>query len=818
MHRRLHWGNTTLGATFALWALVSPMTSALRAQPDNATREGIEFFEKRIRPVLVDKCYQCHAAEAKKVKGGLLLDTRKGIRQGGDTGPGVVPGDTKRGLLLAAIRYADDDLKMPPKEKLPESVLADFEKWIALGAPDPREGVASTTIDIEERRKHWSLQPISKPPVPAVKDASWPRTDIDRFVLAALEAKGQRPVADATPIDLRRRIAFDLSGLPPVSPENESVSSQIDTLLASPRFGERWARHWLDVARYAESTGSTGNIPFPLAFRYRNWVIDSFNNDKPYDQFVREQLAGDLMPAASDAQRNEQRIGTGFLVVGIKNLAERDHKRFRMAMADEQLDTTGRAFLGLTIACAKCHDHKFDLIPTADYYALAGIFLSSEPMMALRRDRLIDPFATGMIPLAGGPSDFTDEDQRILLKLWEEGSQKSLALRNEKYRILREKGLPQNQFSADYKNLDAAPSVQKIRRELDEHHARLAKVRERFVAAVPHSIMGMRDTKPADCPIHLRGDDSQLGDIAPRGFVGVLTTPETKPVNPEQSGRLELAEWIASPRNPLTARVMVNRIWQHLFGLGLVETPDDFGKTGQAPSNPALLDHLASRFIDHGWSVKQLIAAIMSSRVYQLGTAHDAQSYEIDPGNRLHWRMNRRRLDSDALFDAIRAVSGELVVERPAPQYPGVPSDNRVKSMDHKAWFAPTANHRTIYQPLLRDYVPDAWSTFDFPVPELVTGRRGETTVPTQALYLMNSPFIVEKSRATAKRLLTTDRNDAALIRDAYVLILNRPPSDEEQREAAVFLKSLTNSSDRSAATATFCQTLFASAEFRFLY
>jgi hypothetical protein len=803
---------------FGLVCLAAVLTTTpVRAQTDAATREGIEFFEKRIRPVLVDKCYKCHAAEAKNVKGGLLLDTRKGVRQGGDTGPAVVAGDTKRGLLLPAIRHAEKDLKMPPNEKLPESVIADFEKWIALGALDPREGEVTTTINLEERRKHWSLQPISNPPTPSVKDTSWPRTSIDRFVLAALEAKGLRPVADASPIELRRRIAFDLSGLPPVSPENDSASSQIDALLASRRFGERWARHWLDVARYAESTGASGNVPFPLAFRYRDWVIDSLNQDKPYDQFIREQLAGDLLPAASDSQRNEQRIGTGFLVVGIKNLAERDHKRFRMAMADEQIDATGRAFLGLTIACAKCHDHKFDPIPTADYYALAGIFLSSEPMMAVRRNRLTDPFATGMIPLAGGPSDYTDEDQRILLKLWAEGTQKSLGLRNEKYRILREMGLPQNQQSAAYKKLDEVPSVQKIKRELDELHARLAKVKDRFVAAVPHSIMGMRETKAADCPIHIRGDDSQLGDIVPRGFLRVLTIAETKPVSPGQSGRLELADWIASPRNPLTARVIVNRIWQHLFEVGLVETPDDFGKTGQPPSNPLLLDHLASRFIEQGWSVKKLIAEIMSSRVYQLSTAHDAKSHEIDPANRLHWRMNRRRLDSDALFDAIRAVSGELVVERPAPVYPGAPSDNRVRSMDLKVWCAPTVNHRTIYQPLLRDRVPDEWSTFDFPVPELVTGRRGETTVPTQALYLMNSPFIVERSKATAKRLLSA-KNDEALIRDAYILILNRPPSDEEEREATVFLKSLSNSSDRFAAAATLCQTLFASAEFRFLY
>lgn len=801
---------------------VSLATPTLHAQTDAKTKEGIEFFEKHIRPLLVANCYQCHSAKSEKIKGGLLLDTREGIRRGGDKAAAVVPGDVERSLLLTAIRHTDSKLAMPPKMRLPDTAIEDFEKWIEMGAPDPREGSATATpssINIEEGRRHWAFQPIANPPVPKVKDASWPRTDIDRFVLAGLEAKGLHPVADASPVELRRRISFDLTGLPP-APESTmpSATDLTSRMLASPRFGERWARHWLDVARYAESTGSKSNIPYPLAFRYRDWVIDSLNKDKPYDQFIREQLAGDLLPATNDAQRNEQRTGTAFLVVGIKDLSERDQKRFRMAMADEQIDATSRAFLGLTIACAKCHDHKFDPIPTADYYALAGIFLSSEPMMALRRDRLPDPFATGMIPLAGGPSDFTDDDQRALIKLFAEGVQKSLAVRNEKYRILREQGLPQNQQTPGYAKLDEVPSVRKLKQALDEHNAKLAAVRTRFVAAVPHSIMGMRETKPGDCRVHIRGEDTQLGDVARRGFPRVLATGQTKPVNPEQSGRLELAEWIASSQNPLTARVMVNRIWQHLFGSGLVETPDDFGKTGQPPSNPALLDHLAARFIAHGWSVKKLITEIMSSRVYQLSTAHDAKAFEIDPGNRLHWRMDRRRLDSDALFDAIRAISGDLVYERPTPAFLGAPNDNRVKSMDLKAWCAPTVNHRTIYQPLLRDRVPDEWSTFDFPVPEFVTGRRGETTVPTQALFLMNSPFIVEKSKTTADRLLRKAKDHDTLIRDAYELILNRAPRDEEQREAVKFLQSLTTSSDPQSAAAALCQTLFASAEFRYLY
>jgi hypothetical protein len=795
----------------------------LSAQEVAADKAGIEFFEKRIRPVLVDKCYECHSAQAEKIKGGLMLDTRKSTLQGGDTGPAVVPKDTGRSLLLTAIRHADPDFEMPPKEQLPASVLADFEKWIAMGAPDPREGGGAgtvSTIDIEEGRKHWSFQPISNPAAPRVKDTSWPRTDIDRFVLAALEAKNLHPVSDASPVELRRRIAFDLTGLPP-EPETQNMSAdkQIARLMESPRFGERWARHWLDVARYAESSGSSNNVPFPLAFRYRNWVIDSFNSDKRYDQFIREQLAGDLLPAASDAQRNEQVIATGFLAVGVKNMAENEQKRFRMAIADEQIDATSRAFLGLTIACAKCHDHKFDPIPTADYYALAGIFRSSEPMIGARRNRNPDPFGAGIIPLAGGPSDFTDDDQKALLKAYVDRTKTGLAARDEKLRILREMGRSQKDRDKEVPEIEAMPSMQKARKVLAEAETKLATLRDRYFAALPHSIMGMRETtKPADCAIHIRGEDSQLGDEVPRGFPRVLVTANTKSVNREQSGRLELAEWIASPNHPLTARVMVNRIWQHLFGTGLVETPDDFGKTGQLPSNPALLDHLAQRFIAHGWSVKALIHEIMMSRVYQLGTTHDTTAHEIDPANRLHWRMNRRRLDSDALLDSIRCISGDLVLQRPAPAFHTPAFDDRVKSMDFKAWIAPTLNHRTIYQPLLRDRVPDEWTMFDFPVPELVTGRRGITTVPTQALFLMNSALIVEQSKKTAARILKATSDHAAITRRAYDLVFNRSPTGEELSEGVVFLQKMSIRTEAQAATAALCQTLFASGEFRNLY
>ena len=784
--------------------------------------EDFAFFESRIRPVLIEKCYSCHSAEAEKVKGGLLLDTREGIRRGGDTAPAVVPGDVKGSLLVRAIHY-EDDLEMPPKERLSPEIVADFEKWIATGAADPRDGtskVAASTIDIEEGRKHWAFQPIAKPAVPSVKDASWPKTDIDRFILAELEAKGLRPVADATAQEMRRRIAFDLTGLPPDAASSTDIPAQIEKLLDSPRFGERWGRHWLDVARYAESSGSGHNVLFPLAFRYRDWVIDSFNADKPYDQFVREQLAGDLLPAENDAQRDEQLIGTGFLTVGIKDLRENGSHRFRMAMADEQIDATSRAFMGLTLACAKCHDHKFDPIPTRDYYALAGIFTSSEPMLGARRNRQRDPFAAGLLPLSQSPVVFSDKDLATMLRERVDLTYARLKVRDEKWRILTKKKLPVKNVKPEVEEmLMRDPAVKALADKADEQERRYEELRERYDAAMPHTVMGLRDVKPADCAVHIRGEDTQLGEVVPRGFPQVLVTATTKPVNPEQSGRLELAEWIASPQNPLTARVMVNRIWQHLFGAGIVESPDDFGKTGQPPSNPALLDHLAGRFIAHGWSVKKMIAEIMQSHVYQLGMAHDDKSIEVDPANRLQWRMNRRRLDSDAIMDAVRSISGELAMERPVPVIPATENDDRVKSMDLKAWFAPTRHHRTIYQPILRDYVPDEWSLFDFPDPELVTGHRGITTVPTQALFLMNSLFIVEQSAKTARRLEALSSERAEIVRHAHDLILNRKASDEELRDGVEFLQNFSSSSSEAAdAVAALCQTLFASAEFRYLY
>jgi hypothetical protein len=812
-----------------LAVLAAAASSGVRA----ADPEEFQDFEKHVRPVLVEHCYACHSARAEKVKGGLLLDTREGIRRGGDSGPAVVPGKPKESLLLDALRY--DGFEMPPRGKLPEQVAARFEAWIARGAPDPRDGAAlevKPTIDIEAGRKFWSFQPIRIVAPPASKLAGRARNDVDRFLLARLEAEGLAPVADASPAELVRRATFDLTGLPPTPAEvqaflvavdrqsnpGEAFAALVERLLASPRFGERWGRHWLDVARYAESSGGGHNVPFALAFRYRNWVVDSLNADKPYDQFVREQIAGDLLPARDDSQRNERLAATGFLTVGVKDLRETVNHRFRMAMADEQIDAVGRAFLGLTLACAKCHDHKFDPIPTSDYYAMAGIFTSSEPMLGARRNRRPDPFAAGLLPQAGAPAVFSDKDFAELLKTKVDATYKRLAVRDEQWRILLAKGLKVKQMEKHAEMLGRDPKVQKLRAEVKVVEDRLAELVRRYDAAMPYAVMGMREAKVEDCAVHIRGEDTQLGPVVPRGFPQVLVSGEPRPLPAGESGRRQLADWIADARHPLTARVMVNRIWQHLFGVGLVETPDDFGFTGRPPSHPELLDHLARRFIEHGWSTKRLIAEIMASRAYQLGTAHDARAHELDPADRLLWRARRRRLDSDAFFDAVRHISGDLVLERPAAVFPPTTNDDRVKSMDLPAWFAPTADRRTIFQPVLRDQIPDDWKLFDFPDPELVTGVRSVTTVPTQALHLMNSPFIAAQSAKTAALLLTENSDDPSIVRSAYLRILNRPPAPDEVAEAEVFLEAFRSTdADRRSSVAALCQSLFASAEFLYL-
>jgi hypothetical protein len=783
----------------------------LRAQSP-PTPEQIAFFERSIRPVLVKECYTCHATTAEKIKGNFTLDTRDGIRKGGNTGPAIVPGDVNKSLLLQAIRQVNEELKMPPKKKLADAVIADFEKWIAMGAPDPRDGsgrVAKYEIDIDNGRKFWSFQPPRQVPPPAVKDVTWPKTDIDRFLLAELEANGLHPVADADPRTLLRRMSLDLIGLPPTPEEVEAfvmeyasspktaLQATVDRLLATPHFGERWGRHWLDVARYAESSGRSINFAYPHAWRYRDYVIDAFNKDKPYDQFIREQLAGDLLPANDDKEKAEFLVATGFLAIGPKTHDERNRRQFMVDVADEQIDVTFQAFQGLTVACARCHDHKFDPIPQKDYYAVAGIFRSTETCYGTIRVFLNNhPSPMVDLPKSAGvtiPLEPLTAERRATIEK---------QIQDTRGQMTQVTG--QNAF---LQRIFMQSRVSTLQSQLALYEA----------DGTPKPLAaGVREARMiSDSPLYIRGELSQPGETVKRGFPQVLTT---KPAAISSgSGRRELADWIASTDNPLTARVMANRVWLHLIGRGLVPTPDNFGASGQAVSHPALLDYLAYTFADNGWSVKKLIRSIVLSRAYQMSSQFDEKNFELDPDNVLVWRMPKRRLEVEALRDTMLALAGRLDLTAPK-------GSTVARGGEGNAGFRgrggpggdpiATDTHRTVYLSIVRDGLPEMLTLFDFPDPSLIIGERATTTVPAQSLYLMNNPFVIRQAEAMADNLLASSDDDAGLVTQAYHLCYARPPSTEELQKAQQFIADYGRSHSRRSTWTALCQALFASAEF----
>lgn len=727
--------------------LVAAVPGSIQAQPKakpTPSREGIEFFESKIRPVLVNKCFECHSVKASKVRAALYLDSRDGILKGGDSGPAIIPGDPGKSLLIKSLRHLGD-VKMPPKEKLPASVIADFEQWVRMGAPDPRtnDAAAWKKLSLEEAKSFWSFKPLQKPNLPMIRDTSWPRAELDRFILHKMEQRGLKAVADADRVTLIRRLSFDLVGLPPTTEEIDdfvndksanAVEKLVDRLLASPRFGERWGRYWLDIARYAESNGNTDNTPFPHAWRYRDYVIKAFNEDRPYNRFITEQIAGDLLPAKSPAERDELLTATGFLALTSKPRAQ-NNPDYRMDLIADQIDVTTKAVLALTALCARCHDHKFDPISQKEYYSLAGIFDSSNM-------------------LAGGGGKGAKKGGGEGLHTLSTGGQ----------------------------------------------------------------AMGITEAKPVDTALCIRGDSTKRGEVSPRGFLKVAVTEKTQPVNRSQSGRLELAQWLTQPDNPLTARVMANRIWQHLFGQGICRSPDNFGLLGELPSHPELLDHLATRFIEDGWSVKKLIRYIVLSRTYQLSSNFSEANYKADPDNILWWRSQPRRLDAEAIRDAMLFVSNHLI-----PTPPGKSLANGVAVAKKKAAPPPKdSNYRSVYLPIIRNNLPESLAIFDVADPSLVIGQREVTTVPAQALYLMNSPFVLEQARGLAQRVLNaTASDDSARIDLAFRIALGRVATTQERERTLQFLqeaqRTLNGAQARASAWTAFCQTLLASAEFRYL-
>jgi hypothetical protein len=1041
-------------------------------------QDGAEFFETNIRPLFARQCMACHSASAGM--GGLKLDTRENLLKGGKRGPAVTPGKVDESILIRAVSQSAD-LKMPPSGKLKDSEIALLRQWVGMNAP---WGAEKSAQSAGPQKKFWAFIPPKEPAVPMVKNRGWVKSPIDAFVLAGLEAKGLAPAPAADKRTLLRRATFDLTGLPPSPEEVQAFLKDdqpgafgrvVDRLLASPHYGERWGRHWLDVARYADSNGLDENLVYRHAFRYRDYVIAAFNKDKPYDLFVKEQLAGDLLPASDEATQFERWTATGFLSLGAKMLAEDDPLKMEMDIVDEQLDTTSRAFMGMTVGCARCHDHKFDPIPTADYYSMAGIFKSSKTMENFKvvakwheyvlaneparndlnqhlakievktkeigrlsgvenaklakvaraktgayllaatdvlrfekthlapaaagagitraagsfdrgnaprtlekgktniaagvkgpyfaefdvtapaagdyqldmleeesgagsvdvlvngtlemkgkppvTNREASPDAggwsvSGVFPLAAGKNTIRFEHKnrfpyfeslhltQLATGVEAPRSSEQLArkygvnpgyLKQWAEEMRRDKGAPNSVLFALFaysskSTLDAwlSPAKQrfagfapKTREELaaryqqlfDEAEAAtpealkdpaLAAFREfshakagpfrapgdakqYYPAAVQEQIASLEkekktleDTTPdlpkamgisegdkiADIPIHIRGSHWTLGKEAPRHFLTAISSESQPAIPANQSGRLQLAEWLANPGHPLTSRVMANRIWRWHFGKGIVPSMDNFGRLGELPTNQPLLDWLALRFTGANWSIKEMHRIVMLSNTYQMSSNYDAKAAEADPENTLLWRANRQRLESEEVRDAVTAVTGEIdlsvggtLLNYKDRQY--VANTSRRGGTDYDN------PRRAVYIPVVRSSLYEMFQAFDLPDPATPNGDRSATVIAPQALFMMNSTLVLKSTRAMAGRLLDRkDLDDAARIRDAYERALARPPAARDIDRALTFIahveKALEPHEQDPAkrhleAWQSFCKALLASNEFIYL-
>jgi hypothetical protein len=823
---------------FALFTAAIAVLSPPAHSADDAA--GIEFFESRVRPVLVQHCYGCHSTESGKNEGSLSVDSRAAIRAGGDRGPAVVPGNPDASWLLTAVSHADADLQMPPRQaRLPASVIADLKQWITMGAPDPREGASVQSMQrwtsLEAGRQFWAYRPPRDTSPPNVGDSAWPTGDIDRFILAKLQAQRLQPSVDAEPGVLLRRLHFDLVGLPPSpddfaafvqSVENNGVdaalAAEVDRLLATPAFGERWARHWLDVARFGESSGKEANIAFPYAWRYRDYVIDCVTEDMPYDRFLLEQIAGDQLPAESDAERARLLVATGFLAVGTKNLDEQNRSQFDADLVDEQIDTLTRAVMGNSVACARCHDHKFDPFSMQDYYALAGIFASTKTCYGTYISPASNNIGGDPLPLPRLEGDQGIYHASIpaaeVKKLQAEKS--ALKKEEDEKRAAMWKAVFEKRDASQIFTLQDALRIYWRTGAID---GQLEKV-DANGQALPLA-MGVLDRETmVDAPLLERGDVAKPGPPVPRGFPRIVEIADGPVIPKDQSGRLALAQWLCHPEHPLTTRVMVNRIWHHLFGSGLVRTVDNFGTTGEAPSHPELLDHLAVRFRENGWSLKRMVREIVLSRTYRQASTFRPDAFQIDPDNRLLWRKPKRRLEAEAIRDAMLVASGEISLERPkASLVATVIGDGPISLIGLNPKLPKDldgAVYRSIYLPVIRDRLPDVLELFDFAEPSLVTGDRETTNVPLQALYLMNSPFVRARSEALAARVSDEAPSDSLRVQRAFLLCFARHPDADEERWALQYLQHGSSATGPGGDAererwVNLCQALLCTAEFR---
>jgi hypothetical protein len=749
----------------------------LAAQSAPPSPDGIAFFEARVRPLLAANCYGCHSTQAARPMGGLLLDSRAGMLRGGKSGvPAIVAGKPDESLLVAAIRGVNKDLRMPPGKTLDAREIDDLVVWIWMGAPDPRTETVpaappTASYDWDKAKQHWAFRPVQDPKPPRVTSPEWRRSPIDAFIKNALDAHGLTPQPRAAKPALIRRATYDLTGLPPTPEETDAflkdVSPQafekvVDRLLASQQYGERWGRHWLDVVRYADTSGDNSDFPVPAMYRYRNWVVASFNRDQPYDRFLRDQLAGDILAAreglaATDKEAWQQKIiATGYLA-NSRRFGSRIQE-FHLTI-DDTIDNLGKGILGLTVGCARCHDHKFDPIPSTDYYALYGIFKSSNYAHAGTE---IYPHTYGFVALNSGQAEELKRYETQLSGL--DNRIEDMKAGKIKFPDEAEKKKAEAENKDNLRRLSASyPYVPKA--------------------------YAVTEGKPANARLMVRGEPATLGPEVPRGFLTILGG-QTVPFEDPGSGRMRLAEWITGPANPLTARVIVNRIWGWHFGQGIVATPDDFGTRGGAPSNPQLLDYLASRFVEGGWQVKKLHRLIMLSRAYQTAGGFDARNASKDARNAYLWKFSGRRLDAEEVRDSLLAVSGNL---DPAPggEHP-FPPEMSWRYSQHTPFMGAEAayanNKRGVYLMQQRIRRQPFLELFDGADPNAVTGIRPLTTTAMQALYTMNDAFFHEQAKTLAVRVSTAYGTDLERLRYAYKLLYGRPPAPDEVVEAHQFL------------------------------
>lgn len=791
--------------TFVLAGIAVSVAAELVAAPPATDSPG--FFAEKIAPLLATHCLACHGTE--KQEGGLRLDSLAGLSAGGESGPVIVPGSAEESVLAGAIGYADEALAMPPDGKLADEALQSIRGWIDGGAHHPDGTIETPALkppfDPVAKRAFWSLTAPVRATPPAVKDPAHVTNPIDAFVVARLDAEGIEPAAVADKPTLLRRASFVLTGLPPTPDETDAFLADespegwdrvIERLLASPRYGEHQARHWLDVVRYADSNGLDENIAHGNAWRYRDWCIAAFNRDEPFDAFLRAHLAGDLLveEGMTPARRAELLTATGFLAMGPKVLAEGDQQKLLADIIDEQIDTTGKAFMGLSLGCARCHDHKFDPVSQADYYALAGVFKSTQTMESLAR---IAKWHENDVA--------SPEEQAVLsaaqARLAEQKQQIDELVAGTRAALVQTGAAPPASAAAETGSQAAATPETPEEQFPDEVKGKLATLREevkKLEGALPQlpTAMGVKEGVAEEARIAVRGSHLTLGRRVSRGVPVVLEIERALVAPPAGSGRKELAAWLTDRRHPLTARVFVNRLWRWHFGRGIVPTTDNFGFQGEKPTNQALLDWLAVEFVESGWSVKQIHRLILRSRSWRLSsdpaaTATRIRAEEVDATNVLHWRGDVRRLEAESVRDATLAVSGLLDTSMGGSM---LHVANRAFLFDHTSIDGTKYDspRRSIYLPVIRNHLYDAFWLFDCTDGAVPNGNRGTSTVASQALYLLNSEFELGCAEALAKAILAAAPADASLRPTIlYRRVGGRMPTESEARLVSEAVRDL---------------------------